>query len=283
MTGLAAHPAGTLVDRALELLVTGPQPSAALTRDVLGIREAPAAVAERLAVALLGHDPRVRRDPNGCWRLILERSGSPAIADVVFAVVDVETTGTNAARDDRVTEVSVVTVGPNGINVALDTLVNPGRPIPAWITRATRITDAMVQDAQPFDTVADQVLAHLAGRVFVAHNAPFDWRFLSGELWRTRSVRLDGPRLCTAALSRTLLPGLKSRGLDSVSRYFGIEIENRHRAGGDALATARVLTRLIELARDQGAETLDDLRGLSHRGRKRRRNRHAGPTSVDEG
>jgi DNA polymerase III epsilon subunit-like protein len=78
---------------------------------------------------------------------------------------------------------------------------------------------------------------------------------------------------------------LKSRSLDSVARYFGIEIERRHRAGDDALATARVLSRLLELASERGAKTLSDLEGLGRsraRGRKRRKKRTAMPTPIQE-
>ena len=81
-------------------------------------------------------------------------------------------------------------------------------------------------------------------------------------------------------LTRRLVPGLRSRSLDSVAHYFGVEITDRHRAAGDALATARVLQRLLELAREQGARTLEDLRGLGRGTRKRRRT--ALPRSMDD-
>jgi DNA polymerase-3 subunit epsilon len=128
----------------------------------------------------------------------------------------------------------------------------------------------MVRDMPTFGEVADDVLNALAGRVFVAHNVQFDWRFLEVEVRRARDLRLDGPRVCTVKLARRLLPGLKHRGLDSVSRYFGVEIESRHRAGGDALATARILGRLLELAAEQGAQSLEDLTQVDARVKPRR-------------
>jgi DNA polymerase-3 subunit epsilon len=260
MPGLAALPAGTLLERALRILEEGPADSLRISREVLGLPRAPSVVADRLAIALLGHDPRVRRDHRGQWALAARSSAMVALAETMFAVVDVETTGSRPASGDRITEVAVVVVGPGGrTDVALDTLVNPERPIPAAVTRVTRITDAMVRDRPTFAEVADDLLSALSGRVFVAHNVQFDWRFLEAEVRRARDLRLDGPRVCTVKLARRLLPGLKHRGLDSVSRYFGIEIENRHRAGGDAAATARILARLLDLAVDQGARTLEDL------------------------
>lgn len=277
--GLSAVPTGTLLERALLHLRAGPAESMVIARDILGLDRAPALVAERLAAALLGSDPRVRRDHLGRWHLAAEPHPATALGDLVFAVVDVETTGCRGA-DDRITEIAVVLVGPDGaVEPALDRLVNPERPIPPFVTRLTRISDDMVRSRPTFAEIADDVLDALAGRVFVAHNAQFDWRFVDSEVRRARDLKLDGPRVCTVKLARRLIPGLKNRGLDSVSRYFGIDIENRHRAGADALATARILVRLLERAAEQGARTVDDLTRVPA---ARRRRRVAGPGWVGE-
>ena len=278
MTGLAAIPSGVLADRARALLRDGPSGAARLAHDVFGLARAPAAVAERLAVALLGADPRVRRLPDGRWGLVAAAAGSPLIEEIGFAVVDVETTGSRAGGTDRVTEIAVVLVQGSRCEVVLETLVNPERPIPAMVTAVTRITDAMVRSAPTFDLVADDVLAALAGRVFVAHNVQFDWRFLASELRRSRALLLDGGRLCTVRLSRGLVLGLPSYGLDTLADYFGIDNPARHRAGGDALTAARVLLRLLPLARDGGVRTLADLEQVGRRRRKRRgRRRRSAP------
>jgi DNA polymerase-3 subunit epsilon len=136
----------------------------------------------------------------------------------------------------------------------------------------------MVAQQPTFADVADDVMGALAGRVFVAHNVRFDWLFVAREMRRCRDIVLDGPRLCTVQLSRRMVPGLGSRGLDNVARYFGVEIRGRHRAAGDAMATAAVLQHLIELARERGATTLDELRRL---GERRRHKRSALPRSMD--
>jgi DNA polymerase-3 subunit epsilon len=177
----------------------------------------------------------------------------------------------------------VVLVRDGRIETAFETLVNPERPIPPAVTRVTRITNEMLRNQPTFSEIVDDLLAALGGRVFVAHNLAFDWRFVWSEVRRARDVRLDGPRLCTVKLTRRLVPGLKNRGLDSVSRYFGIEIEDRHRAGGDARATAEVLVRLLERATDAGAKTLADLETAdlrSHPGRSGAR-KSAAPTWMD--
>lgn len=273
MTGVSAYPESTLVERALTVLADGPRSAAVLATDVFGLRRAPESIAARLAVALLGADPRVRQLPDGSWSLVSGGMGSPALEDCAFAVVDVETTGQGRRRDDRVTEVAVAVVHGERVELVLNTLVNPEAPIHPMATAITRITNAMVRKAPTFDEVADQVLRELAGRVFVAHNARFDWNALGAELRRARDVLLSGPLLCTVRLSRRLIPGIESCSLDSVSHYFGIDNAARHRAGGDALATARLLYRLLQRAREAGVRSLRELEAFAERpmpGKRRR-------------
>lgn len=259
MTGLTAHPASTLADRALALLAAGPADASVLARDVMGLAAAPPAVAARLAVALLGADPRVRQLDDGRWALAGGAHQSPALATCTFAVVDVETTGMRAAGDDRITDIAVVLVQGDRTELVFDSLINPGCPISPQITALTGIDDAMVAGAPTFDMAADAVLAALAGRVFVAHNVRFDWGFVDAELRRNRGLALDGPRLCTVKMSRRLVHGLTSHALDHVTAHFNLDNGARHRAAGDALVTAEILRRLLAIAMDQGATTLDDV------------------------
>ena len=216
--------------------------------------------ADRIAAALLATDPRFARIADGRWTVAGAATGeSPSLDACRFAVVDVETTGCRAFRDDRVIEVAVATLEGGEARVVFQALVNPGIPIPMFVQGLTGIDPAMLSDAPRFDGIVDGLLDVLAGCVFVAHNARFDWAFLSAEVRRTRGLVLQGPRVCTVRLARRLLPDLPRRNLDSVSFHFGIEIEGRHRAGGDAVAAARVLHRLLRLARDEGAVCLADL------------------------
>jgi DNA polymerase-3 subunit epsilon len=282
-SGVIAHPDGTLVERALRALAVSPTDSERLTREVLGIPRASAVLAERLVVALLGSDPRVGRLRDGRWTLVAAPAGSPGVADCAFAVVDVETTGSLAGRGDRITEIAVIAVRGGQIETVLQQLVNPERPIPRQATAVTRITNDMVRGQPTFAEIADDVFAALAGRVFVAHNVGFDWRFLSSELKRCRGMALEGPRVCTVRLAKKLIPGLKSRSLDSVAQYFGVDIDQRHRAGGDARATAGVFLRLVSLANEAGVTTLRELAELGgRRSRKHRRKRRAHPFPMDE-
>jgi DNA polymerase-3 subunit epsilon len=276
MIGIESHPATTLAERVVErLLGGGPQPAVLLCEEVFGLSGAPAAVAERLTLALLSADPRVRQIEDGRWALVAEAQGSPLLEDCAFAVVDVETTGMRSGGSDRVTEIAVAVVHGSRSEVVFESLVNPERPIPPMIAAVTGITNAMVRDAPPFGEIADQILAALGGRVFVAHNARFDWGFVGAELRRARDVVLDGPRLCTVRLARRLLRGVRSCGLDNLTRHFGFENAARHRAAGDALVTAQLLSRLLGLAREGGARTLQDLSSLEARSMSSARRRRS--------
>lgn len=250
--GLHFSPSSTLVARALEELERGPSTAEDLSRRVLGLRAVPEGVAERIVQELFAGERRVERAGPGRWRLTRERSVSAPLTELRYVVVDVETTGASPGRGDRITEFAAVEVRDGAITDEFSSLVNPGIPIPAWISRLTGITDAMVADAPRFEDIAGLVRERLEGGVFVAHNAPFDWRFVSAEMRRAASVLPTGPRLCTLRLARRALPGLARKGLDSVTEYYGIEIEGRHRAGGDAMATAGVLLRLLEEAERRG-------------------------------
>jgi DNA polymerase III epsilon subunit family exonuclease len=277
--GTSVHPDSTLLERVLAQLRTGPRSPSTLCHDILGLLGAPAAICDRVAYALLAADPRVRLQEDGQWSLVPEAQGSPLLDDCVYAVVDVETTGMRAGFGDRITEIAIAVVHGGRREIVFESLVNPERPIPRAICSITNITDEMVRHAPRFAELAERVLTVLSGRVFVAHNARFDWNFLSAELHRSQNVTLDGTRLCTVRLARRLVQGVRSCGLDSLCRFFGFHNGARHRAAGDALVTAELLNRLLLLARAEGARTLQDLALIERRRTRRgRRRRQAMPT-----
>jgi DNA polymerase-3 subunit epsilon len=234
-------------------------------RDVMGIARANRHLADRIAATLLAADPRFGRTADGRWMLADVSTASPALEACRFAVVDVETTGVKAWRGDRIIEIAVVGA-PRGAapgsaepQVLFHSLVNPGIAVPAFVQGLTGIGPDALREAPPFEAIADDLLAALAGTVFVAHNARFDWAFVSNEIARAKHLVLQGPRVCTVRLARRLLPDLPRRNLDMVSYHFGIEIEGRHRATGDAVAAAKCLGRLLRIAREYGAVCLADL------------------------
>jgi DNA polymerase III epsilon subunit family exonuclease len=279
--GTSAYPDSTLLERVLAHLRLGPRTPSTLCHEVLGLLGAPAAICDRVAIALLGADPRVRQLEDGRWGLVPEAQGSPLLDDCAFAVVDVETTGMRAGFGDRITEIAVAVVHGERREIVFESLVNPERPIPRGICSITNITNEMVRTAPRFSEVAERLLAALAGRVFVAHNARFDWNFVSAELRRSRDLTLDGTRFCTVRLARRLVKGVRSCGLDNLCRFFGFHNEARHRAAGDALVNAELLSRLLSLEREDGARTLQDLMVIEARRarRRRRRKRSAMPTA----
>jgi len=280
MMGTSAYPDSTLLERVMAQLRVSPRTPLTLCHEVLGLLGAPAAICDRVAIALLGADPRVRQLEDGRWGLVPEAQGSPLLDDCAFAVVDVETTGVRSGYGDRITEIAVAVVHGERREIVFETLVNPERSIPRAVCAITNITNEMVRNAPRFSEVAERLLAALAGRVFVAHNARFDWNFVSAELRRSRDLTLDGTRFCTVRLARRLVKGVRSCGLDNLCRFFGFRNEARHRAGGDALVTAELLFRLLSLARQEGARTLQDLMVIEARRyrRGRRRKRSAMPT-----
>lgn len=181
------------------------------------------------------------------------------IHDTTFVVVDTETTGTKAPTN-RVIEIAAVKVRGGEVVGRFDQLIDPGCAVPRRITELTGISTAMVYGQPPMRQVMPRFLDFLGDAVFVAHNAPFDQRFLDAELARLGRAPLDNPVLCTLRLARRLLPGLRSKGLTGVSDHYGIRIAARHRALGDAEATAEVLTRFVsQLAYEHDVDTLDAL------------------------
>ncbi len=208
-------------------------------------------------------------------------------AEIPFLVVDVETTGISSWGGDRLTEVAAVLVQHGQVTEVFDSLVNPGRRISSFITQLTGISNEMVRDAPRFADIAGDLAQHIVGRVFVAHNAGFDWNFLSAEFERVTRAPLKSitdQRLCTVRLARRFLSHLPRRNLDAVAHHYGISIEGRHRAMGDARATAHVLLGLLKDAERAGVytwEALDDLMARRTSRAKVSRRKRSMPRSTD--
>lgn len=300
--GLSARPAETrLTERALEFLAQGPSLALPLIEHICQMPGAPPVVAEQMALALFAHDPRFARDQSARWWLATQipagerdpaatavaplwrrrspsaerpASGTESLDALTYAVIDTETTGMNPLLGDRVTEIAVVLVRDGKLAETFGTLINPERSIPPFITSLTHISHEMVKDAPRFADICDELLRFMEGHVFVAHNADFDWKFIRAEVERATGRRLTGPRLCTVKLARRILPQLPSRRLDALSFHYGVANDARHRAGGDAAATAQILLRLLAEARDREVHSWDDLQsllGARARGNRRRR------------
>ena len=268
----SASPGGSLVHRATSRLRSGPVHTVELARHVLGLSGNPGA-ASKAIFTLLGRDARFVVDGDGMWSLLdRTRLPGPALSEVSFAVLDVETTGSSSAQGHRIMDIAVVEVRDGAVVDEWRTLVNPGRTVAPFVEALTGIRTDMLGEAPYFEHIAPELQRRLEGRVFVAHNAAFDWRFVSSELNQALGQVPDVARLCTVKMVRALVPALKRRNLDTVSAHFGVTIQERHRAYGDALATARVLIRLLDEAGAQGILDMEALVDrLSHRRRKPRK------------
>jgi DNA polymerase-3 subunit epsilon len=159
-------------------------------------------------------------------------STDPLRLEAPLAIVDLETTGGSPARH-RITEVAVIEVDGWRVSSQWSTLVNPETAIPADIQALTGITNDMVAGAPRFAALARELHERLGGRVFVAHNARFDYGFLRSEFERT-GRSFDPPTLCTVRLSRRLYRDQGGHSLDALIERHGIDCRARHRALGDA-------------------------------------------------
>jgi DNA polymerase-3 subunit epsilon len=300
--GIVARPAEMrLTERAADFLAGGPADVVALIGHVCQLPNPPRFVAEHMAAALFAGRTEFARDASGQWLLaprrthrisepeavayLAERCTLPAdlLGSLSYVVIDVETTGTRAWSGDRITEIAAVVVRNGKVQEVFETLVNPQRSIPPYISALTNITWAMVKDAPVFRDVCDRLLSVMEGHIFVAHNAAFDWRFVTAEVTRANGHRLAGRQLCTVRLARKLLPHLRSRSLDHVAYHYGVDITARHRAAGDAVATAHVLLGLLRDAGDRGCDNWPALEALvaKRKARGKRARRSAMPRSMD--
>jgi DNA polymerase III subunit epsilon len=162
----------------------------------------------------------------------------------LYAILDIETTG-GSPRLEKITEIAIYLHDGNSITGEFVTLINPERNIPYFITNLTGISNEMVEDAPKFYEVAKQIVEFTEGMTIVAHNAKFDYSFLREE-FRSLGFNFKRNLLDTVTLSRKLFPGYPSYSLGNICANLGIEIQDRHRAAGDALATTRLFELLIE-------------------------------------
>lgn len=179
--------------------------------------------------------------PNGC-----------SFSYTMYVIVDLETSGGNPLHD-RIVEIAAYLFDGERVVDELVTLIDPETNIPAYITSLTGISNAMVAGAPKFYEVAKKLVKMTEGCVFVAHNAPFDYGFIRNEFKRL-GYDYNRPTLCTVRWTRKLIPGLPSYSLGNLCQSLNIQLEDRHRAAGDALATVK-LFRLL-LSKNEGEEII---------------------------
>ncbi len=191
------------------------------------------------------------------------------LRDLTFVVFDSETTGLDPDKDD-VVQLGAVRIVNGRIIVAevFDTLVNPGRPIPAQSSKVHGITDTLVADAPDFGQARAAFQSYAADAVLIAHNAPFDMGFLNRETGPDIS-RFDNPVMDTVHLSAIIFGGSAVHTLDALCDRLQIDIPNqlRHTASGDALATAEAFVAMLPILEARGLQTFGAVRAaaMQHR------------------
>lgn len=163
---------------------------------------------------------------------------------MLYAIVDIETTGSYAAGAG-ITEVAIIIHDGQKELHAWSSLVNPKRPIPRMIQQLTGINDEMVSTAPTFIELAPHILSLLQDKVFVAHNVNFDYSFIKHHL-KDAGLDFEARKLCTLRLARKVKPGFRSYGLQRLCHEMGITHTDQHRAYGDAAATAILFRKLVE-------------------------------------
>ena len=232
-------------------------------------------VAARRTAVPVAHVPIVRAGPdcehlyvaNVCSFRLARVEGVPPdlatpLSEVTFVVIDLETTGGSPALD-RITEIGALKLRGGELLGRLDTFVNPGVPLPPFITLLTGITEAMVAPAPEIEELLPTLLEFLHGAVIVGHNIRFDCAFLDAALRRNGYRRLGNRRVDTIGLARRLVredvPNLR---LHTLATHFRTDTEPVHRAYADAAATGEVFHSLLEHAGTFGVFGLDDLIAL---------------------
>jgi DNA polymerase-3 subunit epsilon len=184
-----------------------------------------------------------------------------SLADVTFACVDLETTG-GSPPGSRITEIGAVKYRGGERLGSFHTLVDPGQPVPWFVSHLTGLDEGLLDGAPQVESVLPSLLEFLRGAVFVAHNASFDFRFLNHDLWRLSYDLIPGPPVCTAKLARRVLgKDVPNVRLATLAHHFRTAARPRHRALEDAEACAAILHALLDLGGRLGIFTLEDLTG----------------------
>jgi DNA polymerase III subunit epsilon len=163
----------------------------------------------------------------------------------VYAIIDIETTG--GREQDKITEIAIIIHSGQKVVEEYTTLINPEMTIPYFITKLTGISNEMVEDAPKFYEVAKKIVELTQNKLFVAHNVSFDYNFVKKE-FKNLGFEYKRDTLCTVKLARKIISGHKSYSLGNICEDLGINITGRHRALGDATATAVLFEHLLSLS-----------------------------------
>jgi len=205
---------------------------------------------------LLKDQPGLLLRSDGVWTTRIKPDQVEFPAE--FVVLDVETTGLKPTQQ-RIIEIALIRVSPHGEPIRWSTLINPGRPVPAYISQKVGIDDGMLVDAPEFRSIAPTIMEIVEELPIVGHNIAFDIGFVNAELMRCGLPRLVNTPIDTLTLTSQLVSEARRLNLADVARSMGIDARTSHRAMPDAETTLEVFRLLLMRARERGLATLDDL------------------------
>jgi DNA polymerase-3 subunit epsilon len=210
--------------------------------------------------------------PSSAAFVTSKRIGEALVYDIPFVAVDLETTGSTPPAD-RIIEIGAAKIENFKLVGSYRSFVNPCRSLPPFITRLTGIAEEDLIPESPSKDVLPSFLNFLGDAVIVAHHAPFDHKFLSCEVREMLGVQLSNPVICTCKLARRILHFLPSKGLDAVTQFLGIHVNGRHRALGDAEATAKIFVVFLKYLEEKGITTFAELLAFQEKGKSARASR----------
>ncbi len=198
--------------------------------------------------------------PRKNFQLVPVADGPCELAQREFAVLDIETTG-GKPEEERIIEIAALVLQGGSAVRSFSQLVDPERHIPPFITKLTGINSEMVLSQPNIGEILPQFLEFASDAVMVAHHSDFDISFLSAAAIR-QGREIGNDVLCTRKLGKSILPWLPSHSLSTIADFLGIDIRNRHRALGDAEATAKILDIFLRYVQRRGLRTMEELKLL---------------------
>jgi DNA polymerase III epsilon subunit family exonuclease len=181
-----------------------------------------------------------------------------------YIILDIETTGLSRYKH-KITEIAAIKYDWENILWTFQTLINPERNIPTAITHLTGITNEMVETAPKFHEICQDFLDFIQDDIIVAHNASFDYGFLSENIYTHTGNRIQNPCLCTRKLSSRLLPQLPKKNLWSLCDYFCLTNERAHRAMWDTKVTVEIFWQLLKILKNRWITQIDDILEFQNR------------------
>ncbi len=181
------------------------------------------------------------------------------LKEVTFIITDIETTGSIRGKD-RIIEIAALKIRNGNVLDSFEHLVNPHKNISKQISKLTKITNAIVQDAPSIEEILPKYIEFVGEGVFVAHNSLFDFCFINSEV---RRLGINGFKcqtdICTYRIAKKLLPKVRARGISGLSMHFDYPLEDRHRAMPDVKATHYFLEVFLEQLEKENITTLHQL------------------------